>query len=159
MSSFYELKANDKKHQPFDFATLKGKVVLIVNVASKCGFTPQYHGLEALYKKYKDRDFIILGFPCDQFGGQEPGNEEEISSFCELNFGVTFPLMEKSEVNGDHANPVFEYLKNQKSGLMGLKRIKWNFEKFLVDRNGEVVSRYASTTKPESLEKDIEKLL
>ncbi|ORX95461.1 glutathione peroxidase-like protein [Basidiobolus meristosporus CBS 931.73] len=158
-SAFYDLKANDKTHREMDFSTLKGKVVLIVNVASKCGFTPQYKALEAIYKQYKDRDFVILGFPCDQFGGQEPGNDEEISSFCELNFGVTFPLMEKVEVNGDHAHPVFEYIKQQKPGLLGMKRVKWNFEKFLIDRNGNVKSRYASTTKPESIAQDIESLL
>ncbi|KAK9765212.1 Glutathione peroxidase 2 [Basidiobolus ranarum] len=158
--SFFDLKANDKRHQEVDFSTYKdNKVVLVVNVASKCGFTPQYKALEALYQKYKDRGLVILGFPCNQFGGQEPGNEEEISSFCELNFGVTFPLMEKIEVNGDNVHPVYQFLKNAKPGVLGLTRIKWNFEKFLVDKEGKVFQRYSSFTKPESLESDIETLL
>ncbi|ORX92540.1 hypothetical protein K493DRAFT_316540 [Basidiobolus meristosporus CBS 931.73] len=157
--SFFDLKANDKKHQEVDFSIYKGKVVLVVNVASKCGFTPQYKALEAVYKKYEERGFVILGFPCNQFGGQEPGTEEEISSFCELNFGVTFPLMEKIEVNGDNVHPVYKFLKSEKPGILGLTRIKWNFEKFLIDRNGNVFQRYSSLTKPEDMEKDIESLL
>ena len=136
----------------------KGKVVLIVNTASKCGFTPQYDGLEKLYKSVKaeyPEDFTILGFPCNQFGGQEPGTDDEIQSFCLINYGVTFPIMHKTEVNGDHAEPLFEWMKKEKPGLMGLKRIKWNFEKFLIGRDGKVVERWASTTKPESLESAI----
>ncbi|KAF8699361.1 Glutathione peroxidase, partial [Rhizoctonia solani] len=159
MSTFYDLKSATPRSEEYSFDQLKGKVVLIVNVASNCGFTPQYTGLEALYKKYKDRGFIILGFPCNQFGGQEPGSDEQIGEFCQVNHGVSFPLMKKSDVNGDHANEVYKYLKAQKSGILGLTRIKWNFEKFLIDRQGNVVGRWASTTKPESLEADIEKLL
>lgn len=136
----------------------KGKVVLVVNTASNCGFTPQYAGLEKLYKEIKEQhgdDFIILGFPCNQFGGQEPKGDEEIQTFCQINYGVTFPVLGKTEVNGDGANPLFKWLKDEKPGLMGLKRIKWNFEKFLVGRDGKVVGRWASTTKPETLEKTI----
>ncbi|KAB5596162.1 Glutathione peroxidase [Ceratobasidium theobromae] len=158
MSAFYDLKAASPRGE-YSFDQLKGKVVLVVNVASKCGFTPQYTGLEALYKKYKDRGFVILGFPCNQFGGQEPGTDEQISEFCQLNHGVSFPLMTKSDVNGNDANEVYKYLKGQKSGLLGLTRIKWNFEKFLIDREGKVVGRWASTTSPESLEAEIEKVL
>ncbi len=136
-----------------------GKVLLIVNVASKCGFTPQYAGLEALHRKYGERGFAILAFPCNQFGAQEPGDAEEISNFCSLTYDVTFPLMAKIEVNGSGADPLYDYLKAAKPGLMGSKAIKWNFTKFLVDRTGAPVKRYAPTDKPESLEKDIEKLL
>ncbi|MCZ8529336.1 glutathione peroxidase [Alteromonas sp. PRIM-21] len=137
----------------------KGKVLLIVNTASKCGFTPQYEGLEALYKKYKDRGFEVLGFPCDQFGHQEPGNDSDIAQFCSLNFGVSFPLFKKTNVNGPDANPLFEALKQGAPGLLGTKRIKWNFTKFLVNAEGKVLKRYAPTVKPESIEKDIVKLL
>jgi glutathione peroxidase-family protein len=136
----------------------KGKVVLIVNTASKCGFTPQYAGLESLYKKLKTShpeyaaDFEILGFPCNQFGGQEPGTDDDISSFCQLNYGVTFPMMKKTEVNGGNADPMWEWMKKEKPGLLGMKRIKWNFEKFLIGRDGKVVERWGSITKPEALE-------
>ena len=137
----------------------KGKVLLIVNVASKCGFTPQYGGLEALYRKYRDRGFEVLGFPCNQFGNQEPGDAEEISSFCSLNYDVTFPVLAKIEVNGPKADPLYEHLKKAAPGLMGLTSIKWNFTKFLVDRNGRVVRRYAPTARPEDMESDILSLL
>ncbi|KAI0649101.1 glutathione peroxidase [Trametes meyenii] len=157
--SFYSLKAQLPGGKTYDFEDLKGKVVLIVNVASKCGFTPQYKGLQALYDKYKDRGFIILGFPCNQFGGQEPENDENIAQFCELNHGVSFPLMAKSDVNGDAANEVYKWLKGQKSGILGLTRIKWNFEKFLIDREGKVVHRWASTTSPDSIDAEVAKLL
>ena len=136
-----------------------GKTLLIVNTASKCGFTPQYKGLESLYKKYKDRGFEVLGFPCDQFGHQEPGNDDEIAQFCEMNFGVSFPLFKKIEVNGDNESPLFTELKNKAPGLFGTKRIKWNFTKFLVSDKGDVIKRYAPTMKPEDIEKDIVKLL
>lgn len=157
-STIYDFKPLDKRGQEVPLSTYKGKVMLIVNTASKCGFTPQYAGLEALHKslsaKYPD-DFVILGFPCNQFGGQEPGTNDDIEQFCQLNYGVTFPVMGKTEVNGDGAEPLFKWLKEEKPGLMGLKRIKWNFEKFLVGRDGKVKGRWASTTKPESLEKVI----
>ncbi|KAG1745564.1 glutathione peroxidase [Suillus occidentalis] len=158
-TNFYGLKTELPSGQTYDFEQLKGKVVLIVNVASKCGFTPQYKGLQALYDKYKERDFVILGFPCNQFGGQEPGDDTAIASFCELNHGVNFPLMKKSDVNGDNTNPVYQWLKNEKPGLMGLSRIKWNFEKFLIDKNGKVVNRWASTTTPQAIDVVVEKLL
>ncbi len=137
----------------------KGKVLLIVNTASKCGFTPQYEGLETLYKKFRDKGFEILGFPCDQFGHQEPGSDEDIAQFCSLNFGVSFPLFKKTNVNGPDANPLFEELKHAAPGLLGTKRIKWNFTKFLVTDQGKVLKRYAPTVKPEAIEKDIVKLL
>jgi len=157
-TSFYDFKPMDKKGQEVPMSTYKDKVVLVVNTASKCGFTPQYAGLETLYKSLKEKhgdDFVILGFPCNQFGGQEPGSDEDIQSFCQVNYGVSFPIMAKTDVNGDDANPLFNYLKEAKPGLMGLKRVKWNFEKFLIGRDGEVKGRWASTTKPEALEKEI----
>ncbi|KAF7966132.1 hypothetical protein HWV62_24990 [Athelia sp. TMB] len=159
MSTFYDLKAPLPNGETLDFSTLKGKVVLIVNTASACGFTPQYTGLQKIHDKFKDKDVIVLGFPCNQFGGQEPGSDADVAEFCTLNHGVTFPLTKKSEVNGDNTNEVFKYLKSQKAGLLGLSRIKWNFEKFLVDKQGNVVNRWASTTKPEYIEAEIEKLL
>ena len=133
-----------------------GKTVLVVNVASQCGFTPQYAGLEALWKKYQDRGLVILGFPCDQFGGQEPGTEAEIQSFCQLNFGVSFPLFTKIEVNGKNAHPLFQHLKKEAPGILGTEAIKWNFTKFLIDKNGNVVERFGSRETPASLEKKIE---
>ncbi|KAG0203563.1 glutathione peroxidase gpx1 [Mortierella sp. GBA30] len=156
--NFFALSAKNKKHEEISMKEFEGKVVLVVNVASKCGFTKQYAGLEELYKKYKDQGFVILGFPCNQFGGQEPGNEEEIESFCQLNFGVTFPLMAKIDVNGDNEDPVYAYLKSQKKSLM-MARIKWNFEKFLIAKDGSVYERYASVSTPEAIAKDVEKLL
>ncbi|KAG2449427.1 hypothetical protein HYH02_005574 [Chlamydomonas schloesseri] len=155
---FYGLSTTTLQGQPFPFSQLKGKVVLIVNVASKCGFTPQYKGLEELYQRYKDRGLIILGFPCNQFGGQEPGDAGAIGEFCQRNFGVTFPIMERSDVNGNDANPVFKYLKTQKKQFM-MEMIKWNFEKFLVDKTGQVVARYSSMATPASLGPEVEKLL
>lgn len=158
-SGFYSLKAELPNGQTFDFADLKGKTVLIVNVASKCGFTPHYQGLQALYEKYKDQGLVVLGFPCNQFGAQEPGTAEEIQTFCSLNYGVTFPLMNKSDVNGDTTNEVYKWLKNEKAGLLGLTRIKWNFEKFLIDKNGKVVNRWASTTKPSAIDAEIARII
>jgi glutathione peroxidase len=136
-----------------------GQVLMIVNVASRCGFTPQYEGLEALYRAYKDRGFAVLGFPCNQFGEQEPDEEAEIASFCTLNFGVTFPMFAKIEVNGPDAAPLYEYLKREKKGLLGSESVKWNFTKFLVSRDGEVVQRFAPNTKPQDTASAIEKLL
>jgi glutathione peroxidase len=137
----------------------RGKVLLIVNTASKCGFTPQYEGLEKLHRKYAEQGFEVLAFPCNQFGAQEPGDAEEIKNFCSLTYDVTFPLMAKIDVNGDNADPLWDYLKQQQAGLLGSRGIKWNFTKFLVDRNGNVVARHGPQVKPEALERDIEKLL
>ncbi|GAC14318.1 glutathione peroxidase [Aliiglaciecola lipolytica E3] len=137
----------------------QGKVLLIVNTASKCGFTPQYDGLQALYTKYKAQGLEVLGFPCDQFGHQEPGSDSEIEQFCSLNFNLDFPLFKKSDVNGKNASPLYEFLKNQAPGLLGSKSVKWNFTKFLVNKEGKVVGRYAPKTKPGAIEKDIEALL
>ncbi|SCU96841.1 LAMI_0F07932g1_1 [Lachancea mirantina] len=159
MSKFYALAPTDKTGKPFEFSQLEGKVVLIVNVASKCGFTPQYKELQELYKKYNPQGLEIIGFPCNQFGHQEPGTDSEIGQFCQVNYGVTFPIMKKVDVNGSDEDPVWAYLKSQKSGLLGFKGIKWNFEKFLVDKKGNVHERYSSLTKPASLENTIEELL
>lgn len=154
-SSIYDFSVNNIQGQSVALSDYKGKVILIVNTASACGFTPQYKGLQALYEKYGPEKFVILGFPCNQFGAQESGNETEISSFCELNFGVSFPLFEKIEVNGDQAHPLYEYLKSEAKGILGSKRIKWNFTKFLIDNKGKVLTRFGSTTKPEEIEKTI----
>ncbi len=140
-------------------AEKEGKVLLVVNTASKCGFTPQYEGLEALWRKYRDRGFEVIAFPCNQFGAQEPGNAEEIASFCSLNYDVTFPVMAKIEVNGEEATPLYRWLKAEAPGVLGTQGIKWNFTKFLIGRDGKVVRRYAPTEKPARLEKDIEALL
>ncbi len=137
----------------------KGKVLLIVNTASKCGFTPQYQSLEALYRRYKDQGLVVLAFPCNQFGRQEPGNEREIQEFCSSGYNISFPLFAKIEVNGTNTHPLYQYLKNEKPGVLGSKGIKWNFTKFLVDRTGKVVKRYAPVDKPEFLVGDIEQLL
>ncbi|MGL6356593.1 glutathione peroxidase [Aeromonas hydrophila] len=140
-------------------STLQGQVVLVVNVASRCGFTPQYTGLEALYRELGPRGLVILGFPCDQFGHQEPGDAEEIARFCSLDYPVSFPIMAKCEVNGEQAHPFYQWLKKEKPSLLGLENVKWNFTKFLIDRDGKVVDRFAPTTKPESLRDDILALL
>ena len=153
----FEPQAIDGSSRSLD--RYRGKVLLIVNVASRCGFTPQYEGLEALYRRLAPRGFEVLGFPCDQFGHQEPGNADEIASFCDINFGVTFPLMAKVEVNGDQATPLYQWLKREGPGLFGSQGIKWNFTKFLIGRDGKVVRRYAPSAKPEALERDIEALL
>jgi len=137
----------------------KGKVMMIVNTASKCGFTPQYEGLEKVFREFRGRGLVVLGFPCDQFGHQEPGDENEIKKFCSLNYDVSFPMFSKVDVNGDQAHPLFKHLKNEAPGLLGSQGIKWNFTKFLVDKSGKVVRRYGSMDKPESIVKDIEKLL
>lgn len=142
-----------------DLADKHGTVLLVVNTASKCSFTPQYEGLEQLYEKYRDQGFEVLGFPCNQFGAQEPGSADEIAEFCSVNFGVTFPLMKKVDVNGPDASPLFDWMKAEAPGVLGSKAIKWNFTKFLIDREGKVVRRYGSADKPASIAKDIEKLL
>ena len=136
-----------------------GKVLLVVNTASKCGFTPQYAGLEALWRKFRERGFEVIAFPCNQFGGQEPGSADEIASFCEVNYGLSFPVMAKVDVNGPRAEPLFDWLKAGAPGVLGTKGIKWNFTKFLIGRDGKVVRRYAPNDKPESIARDIEKLL
>lgn len=159
MSSALDFTCDSLTGEPVDLAAYEGKVLLVVNTASKCGFTPQYEGLEALYKKYHERGVVVLGFPCNQFGGQEPGASEEISQFCEINYGVTFPMFAKVDVNGPHTAPLFEYLKDAAPGLLGSKKIKWNFTKFLVDKTGRAVKRFAPTVKPDALHDDIEKLL
>jgi len=159
MANVYDFTVNDIQGKPVKLDRYKDKVMLVVNVASKCGFTPQYQGLEALYQKYHGKGLEILGFPCNQFGAQEPGNEQEIAQFCDLNYGVTFPLFAKVDVNGAAAAPVYKYLKSEKPGLLGSEAIKWNFTKFLVDRKGKVIARYAPNDTPESLAPDIEKQL
>ncbi|WP_375287404.1 glutathione peroxidase [Sphingomonas sp.] len=157
MITDFEVKAANGSAVPL--ARYAGKVLLIVNTASKCGFTPQYEGLEALHRRYADRGFKVLGFPCNQFGGQEPGDAAEIANFCSLTYDVTFPVFAKIDVNGADAEPLFQRLKADAPGLMGSKAIKWNFTKFLVDREGRTVRRYAPATKPEDLVRDIEALL
>lgn len=158
MKTVYDFTAKNNKGKDMDFTQFKGKVLLIINTASKCGFTPQYKGLEELYKKYKDQGLAVIGFPCDQFGHQEPGSNEEIASFCEMNYGVSFPIMEKIEVNGKKASPIFKYLKSKAGGLFG-SRIKWNFTKFLISRDGQTIKRFSPIKNPKSLEKYIEKML
>jgi glutathione peroxidase len=159
MPSLHDFTADDIHGKPVALSGYKGKVVLVVNVASECGFTPQYKGLEALYRKFHDRGLEVLGFPCNQFGGQEPGTEAEIETFCERNFGVTFPLFAKVDVNGEQAAPLYRWLKAEKPGLLGSQAIKWNFTKFLVDRNGKPLARYAPNDTPESIAPDVEKAL
>jgi len=159
MASVYDFTVKDIHGKPVKLDRYRGKVMLVVNTASQCGFTPQYKGLEAMYEKLRGKGLEVLGFPCNQFGGQEPGDEKEIAQFCELNFGVTFPMFAKVDVNGDAAAPLYKYLKAEKPGLLGSEAIKWNFTKFLVDREGNVVKRYAPNDTPESIAKDVEKLL
>jgi len=159
MSQVHEFSARtiDGEEQPL--TDYKGKVMLIVNTASKCGFTPQYAGLEKLYRENQDKGLVVLGFPCDQFGHQEPGNEDEIKNFCSLSYDVSFPMFAKVDVNGANAHPLYKYLTKEKKGLLGTTSVKWNFTKFLVDRDGKVVERYAPTDKPESIAKDLSKYL
>jgi glutathione peroxidase len=157
--SFYELSAKTNMGINKNMSEYKGKVLLIVNTASKCGFTPQYEELQELYEKYKGKDFEILAFPCNQFGEQEPGSNEEIRSFCKLNYNVTFQLFDKIDVNGENTHPIYKYLKSEVKGLLNSEDIKWNFTKFLLDKQGNVVKRYAPIKKPLSLSKDIEKYL
>lgn len=157
--STFDFKAEDITGTAVDLTKYKGKVLLIVNTASKCGFTPQYKGLEKVYEQFKDKGAVVLGFPCNQFGGQEPEGEAEIGAFCEKNFGVTFPLFAKVEVNGGGAHPLFQHLKKSAPGLLGTEAIKWNFTKFLIKKDGSVYKRYAPSTAPEELVGDIEKLL
>jgi len=159
MPTVYDFSAQTIDGKTRKLADYKGQVLLVVNTASKCGFTPQYKGLEEIYKRYKDRGFAVLGFPCNQFGAQEPGPESEIAEFCEMNYGVTFPMFAKVDVNGDGAHPLFKHLTRAKKGLLGSEAIKWNFTKFLVGKDGQVIERYAPTTAPEAIVKDIEQAL
>jgi glutathione peroxidase len=156
--NFYQFNAMSIQGKEIGMDTYKGKVVVVVNTASKCGFTPQYKGLESLYQRYKEKGLVILGFPCNQFGNQEPGSEKEISESCLINYGVSFPMFSKITVNGDNAHPIYKYLKNKLPGFLG-KSIKWNFSKFLIDANGTPVKRFSSSTIPEKLVNDVEKLL
>jgi glutathione peroxidase len=157
--SLYDIEATSIDGRPKSLADFRGQVLLVVNVASHCGFTPQYAGLEAVYQKYKDRGFSVLGFPCDQFGHQEPASESEIKQFCSTNYNVTFPLFAKIDVNGRAAHPLYQFLKGEKPGIFATEAIKWNFTKFLVDRQGRVVKRFAPTTTPDRIAGDIEELL
>jgi glutathione peroxidase len=159
MSNIYQFEAELLEGDVKALADYKGKVMLIVNTASKCGFTPQFAGLEKLYEKYKPQGLEILGFPCNQFGGQDPGTNKEIGAFCQRNYGVNFPMFAKVDVKGPEAHAIFRFLTREAKGVLGSQNIKWNFTKFLVGRNGEVLGRYAPTTKPEALEADIEKAL
>jgi glutathione peroxidase len=159
MASVHDFTATTLDGQEQALAEYRGKVLLVVNTASKCGFTPQYAGLEALWRQYRDKGLVVLGFPCDQFGHQEPGDEEEIRNFCSLTYEVSFPMFAKIEVNGGGAHPLYRHLKKAAPGLLGSEAIKWNFTKFLVDRDGRVIRRYAPTDTPEKIGKDLEKLL
>ncbi|MDO3408626.1 glutathione peroxidase [Saccharibacillus sp. CPCC 101409] len=157
--SVYEYQARTSKGEEIDLSAYRGKTLLIVNTASKCGFTPQFEGLQKLYDKYHDRGLEILGFPSNQFAEQDPGSNDEILEFCQLNYGVNFPMFEKTDVKGEKAHPLFRYLSEEAPGLMGSKSVKWNFTKFLIDKEGRPVKRFAPQTSPDQLEKDIEKLL
>ncbi len=157
-TQFYDFSAKSLQGKEIPMNTYKGKTVLVVNTASKCGFTPQYEGLQKLYEKYENNGLVILGFPCNQFGNQEPGDEKSIADGCMINYGVSFPMFSKIEVNGKNAHPIFKYLKNKLGGILG-NSIKWNFTKFLIDPDGKPIKRYAPTTKPESIENDVVQLL
>ncbi|MBL7546037.1 MAG: glutathione peroxidase [Bdellovibrionaceae bacterium] len=159
MSLFYDYTVKDEKNVDVSLSSFKGKTVLVVNVASKCGFTPQYTGLEEIYKKFKDKNFVIVGFPCNQFGFQEPGTNDEIQSFCKTSYDVTFPVMAKIDVNGNNASPLYRFLKEKAPGILGTEMIKWNFTKFLIDKNGNVIQRYAPKIEPKEIESDIARLL
>ncbi|NII54893.1 glutathione peroxidase [Luteibacter sp. SG786] len=159
MASLYDFSARDIDGKERSLAEFRGKALLVVNVASKCGFTPQYEGLEALHKEWHAKGFEVLGFPCDQFGHQEPGDEKEIRDFCSLTYGVTFPMFAKIDVNGENAHPLYRWLKSEKKGLLGTEGIKWNFTKFLIDREGHVVERYAPTETPEKIARHLPELL
>ena len=159
MKSIYDYKVDDSQKNPVSLSDYKGKTLLIVNVASRCGLTPQYKGLQELYSKYSNKDFEILAFPCNQFGAQEPGSNEEIKEFCDINFNVSFKIFDKINVNGSSASPLFKHLKNEAKGVMGSEAIKWNFTKFLIDNNGGVIKRYSPQTTPDKIDKDLSKIL
>ena len=157
--NIYEFSCEDSSGQTIDLSDFKGKTLLIVNTASQCGYTPQYEGLEKLQNNYSSEVFSVLAFPCNQFGGQEPGTNEQITEFCSLNYGNTFPIFSKIDVNGENAHPLFNFLTSEKKGLLGTQKIKWNFTKFLINKDGEPVNRYGSSTTPEQIQSDIEKLI
>ena len=159
MKSIYDYKVDDSQKNPVYLSDYKGKTLLIVNVASRCGLTPQYKGLQELYSKYSNKDFEILAFPCNQFGAQEPGSNEEIKEFCDINFNVSFKIFDKINVNGSSASPLFKHLKNEAKGVMGSEAIKWNFTKFLIDNNGSVIKRYSPQTTPDKIDEDLSKIL
>ena len=159
MTTIYDFSAQTLAGKDVSLADYRGQPLLIVNTASKCGFTPQYEGLEKLYREHKDKGLVVLGFPCNQFGAQEPGSADEIGAFCQANYGVSFPMFAKIEVNGAGAHPLYDFLKGEKAGVLGTRRIKWNFTKFLVNRDGKVVGRFAPTTKPSDIEQAIAKVL
>ncbi len=159
MKSIYDYKVDDSQKNPVSLSDYRGKTLLIVNVASRCGLTPQYKGLQELYSKYSNKDFEILAFPCNQFGAQEPGSNEEIKEFCDINFNVSFQIFDKINVNGSSASPLFKHLKNEAKGVMGSEAIKWNFTKFLIDNNGSVIKRYSPQTTPDKIDKDLSKIL
>jgi len=158
-TSIYDFSCKDSYGNEVNLSDFRGKTLLIVNTASKCGFTPQYEGLQSLHKKYNPEQFSVLAFPCNQFGGQEPGTDDEIQEFCSLNFKTTFPVFGKIDVNGENAHPLYKFLCSEKKGVLGSEKIKWNFTKFLINSGGEPVARYSSTTTPEKLSKDIENLI
>ena len=159
MKSIYDYKVDDSQKNPVSLSDYKGKTLLIVNVASRCGLTPQYKGLQELYSKYSNKDFEILAFPCNQFGAQEPGSNEEIQEFCDINFNVSFKIFDKINVNGSNASPLFKHLKNEAKGVMGSEAIKWNFTKFLIDNRGSVIKRYSPQTTPDKIDKDLSEIL
>ncbi|RCL41917.1 MAG: glutathione peroxidase [SAR86 cluster bacterium] len=159
MKSIYDYKVDDSQKNPVSLSDYKGKTLLIVNVASRCGLTPQYKGLQELYSKYSNKDFEILAFPCNQFGAQEPGSNEEIQEFCDINFNVSFKIFDKINVNGSNASPLFKHLKNEAKGVMGSEAIKWNFTKFLIDNKGSVLKRYSPQTTPDKIDKDLSEIL
>ena len=158
-ASVYDFKALSIEGKPADLSTQRGKVLLIVNTASECGFTPQFDGLEKLWETYRDRGLVVVGFPSNQFGGQDPGSNDQIANFCQRNYGVSFPMMAKVDVNGANAHPLWKWLTSEAPGILGSQAIKWNFTKFLVGRDGQVIKRYGSTTKPEDITKDLEEAL
>ena len=157
--SIYDFQVKGSKGEEIPLSNFKDKVIVVVNTASACGYTPQYKDLQAIYEEFKEQGLVVLGFPCNQFMNQEPGSNEEIQSFCELNFGVTFPIFGKIDVNGENADPLFKYLREKAPGIMGLKSIKWNFTKFIIDKNGNVIERFAPQTNPQEMRSTIEKLL
>ena len=159
MNNIYDIHIKDSSNKEVSMSKFEGKTLLIVNVASKCGLTPQYKGLQSLYEEYKDRNFVVLGFPCNQFGGQEPGTNSEINNFCEINYSVTFPIFSKIKVNGPESHPLFKLLKNDKPGIFRTESIKWNFTKFLVNSSGKIIDRFSPRVEPKYIRSEIERIL